>query len=107
MIWFTFGEVVLKKFMKMNLEIGIKKRDRFSGTSSELIANIINKEKNSNIEHLIIITDGKDSKSNIDKSGKKMKEYHIHFKYVSNYIIGSDGNRIVGAPYCKVDPNVT
>lgn len=36
-----------------------------------------------------------------------MKEYKIHFKFVSTYIIGSGGNRTVGAPYCRGDPNVT
>ena len=78
-----------------------------NGTNSELIAEIINQEKTTNIEHLIIITDGKVNTSNIDESDKRMKKYNIHFKYVSTYIIGSGGNRTVGAPYCRGDPNVT
>ena len=77
------------------------------GTDSELIADIINNERNSNIEHLIIITDGGVGSGSIDKSDEKMKKYKIHFKYVSTYIIGSGGNRTVGAPYCRGDPNVT
>ena len=78
-----------------------------NGTNSELIAEIINQEKNSKIEHLIIITDGQVSTTNIDESDKRMKKYNIHFKYVSTYIIGREGNRTVGAPYCRGDPNVT
>ena len=83
------------------------KNSGLGGTSSELIADIINGEKNSCIEHLIIITDGQVGTSNIDESDRKMKEYNIHFTYVSTYIIGSGGNRTVGAPYCRGNPNVT
>ena len=36
-----------------------------------------------------------------------MKQYNIHFEFVSTYIIGSGGDRTVGAPYCRGDPNVT
>ena len=83
------------------------KNSGLGGSSSELIADIINGEKNSCIEHLIIITDGQVGTSNIDESDRKMKEYNIHFTYVSTYIIGSGGNRTVGAPYCRGNPNVT
>ena len=79
-----------------------------SGTASELIADIINTERNSGIEHLIIITDGSVNGGSIDKSDAKMKNYNIHFKYVSTYIIASSGgDRSVGAPYCRGDPSVT
>lgn len=77
------------------------------GTSSQLIADIIYQEKNSNVEHLIIITDGGVGTGSIDRSDEKMRQYQIHFKFVSTYIIGSGGNRSVGAPYCRGDPNVT
>ena len=36
-----------------------------------------------------------------------MKNNNIHFKFVSTYIIGSGGDRSVGAPYCRGDPSVT
>ena len=38
---------------------------------------------------------------------KSMKSYNIHLKFVSTYIIGSGGDRSVGAPYCRGDPSVT
>ena len=77
------------------------------GTSSELIADIVYSERYSGIEHLIIITDGSVNSNSIDNSDKKMKQYNIHFKFVSTYIIGSGGDRSVGAPYCRGDPSVT
>ena len=36
-----------------------------------------------------------------------MKQYKIHFQFVSTYIIGSGGVRSVCAPYCRGDPSVT
>ena len=78
-----------------------------SGTASELIADIIYNERNSGIEHLIIITDGSVNGGSIDRSDNKMKNYNIHMKFVSTYIIGSGGDRSVGAPYCRGDPSVT
>ena len=83
----------------MNLELG--------GTASKLIADISNKEIYSNIEHLIIITDGSVNSGSIDESDSKMQNNGIHFKFVSTYIIGSGGDRSVGAPYCRGDPNET
>jgi len=77
------------------------------GTASELIADIASKERYSNIEHLIIITDGSVNSGSIDASDSKMQSNGIHFKFVSTYIIGSGGDRSVGAPYCRGDPNVT
>ena len=77
------------------------------GTASQLIADIVNIEQSSGIEHLIIITDGGVDGGSIDKSDAKMQNSGIHFKYVSTYIIGSGGDRSVGAPYCRGDPNAT
>ena len=77
------------------------------GTASELIADIIIQERNYGLDHLIIITDGSVNSNSIDNSDKKMKNNNIHFKFVSTYIIGSGGDRSVGAPYCRGDPSVT
>ena len=77
------------------------------GTASELIADIIYNERSSGIEHLVIITDGSVNGGSIDRSDNKMKSYNIHLKFVSTYIIGSGGDRSVGAPYCRGDPSVT
>ena len=78
-----------------------------SGTASELIADIINQEKNSGLEHLIIITDGCVDTGSIDRSDEKMKNNNIYFKFVSTYIIGTNGDRSVGAPFCRGIPSTT
>ena len=83
------------------------RRSGLGGTASELIADIIFNERNSGIEHLVIITDGSVNGGSIDRSDNKMKSYNIHLKFVSTYIIGSGGDRSVGAPYCRGDPSVT
>ena len=36
-----------------------------------------------------------------------MKQFNIKFKYVSIFIIGTDGNLSVGAPFCRDCPNKT
>jgi oligoribonuclease NrnB/cAMP/cGMP phosphodiesterase (DHH superfamily) len=75
------------------------KNSGLGGTASELITDILNQEKNSGLDHLIIITDGSVNSGSIDKSDEKMKKNNINFKFVSTYIIGSGGDRTVGAPY--------
>lgn len=75
------------------------------GTCSELIAEIA-KENNicSNI-HLIIVTDGEVSQHNVEKSDQLMKQYGIKFGYVTCYIIGSQSNYSVLAPYARKSPS--
>lgn len=82
-------------------------RGHISGTASELIADIVNNERAAKIQHLVIITDGSINSNSIDESDKKMKNNKIHFEFVSTYIIGSGGDRSVGAQYCRGDPSVT
>ena len=82
-------------------------KEGYEGTSSELIADIINDEKDSGFEHLIIITDGSVNTGSIDKSDEKMEKISIQYKFVSIYIIGSSGDRTVGAPYCRGTPSIT
>jgi len=36
-----------------------------------------------------------------------MEKISIQYKFVSIYIIGSDGDRTVGAPYCRGTPSIT
>lgn len=103
-------------YKKQNVEEFRKWNDSqkggLNGTASELIADIIIKEKNNGIEHLIIITDGCVDTNSIDNSDKKMRTNNIHLKFVSTYIISSgkkkkNYDRSVGAPYCRGDPNIT
>ena len=77
------------------------------GTASELISNITNNERYSNIELLIIITDGSVISGSIDSSDSKIQSNGIYFKFVSTYVFGSGGDRSVGVPYCRGVPNVT
>ena len=66
------------------------------GTASELIADIVNDERNSAIEHLVVFTDRSLNAGGIDRSGSKMKNNNIHFEYVSTYIKDYGGYRSVG-----------
>ena len=77
------------------------------GTESYYIAEIGRVTKNENFEHLIIVTDGQVDESSIDESDRRVKQYDLHFKYVSSYIIGSGGNETVGAPFCRDCPGIT
>ena len=84
------------------------KESGLGGTSSDLIADILNNERNSGVEHLIIITQSCANPYSIDKSETKMKNYNIHLKFVSNYIISSSYcDQSVGAPYCRGYPSAT
>lgn len=75
------------------------------GTRSEYIADIC--EQSTIRDHLIIVTDGCVFSGSIDKSDMKMKKNNIVFKHVTTYIIGSDGDLSVGAPYSRRCPNIT
>ena len=106
LIW-LWGDSTKKQNLTEFREWNNNKRAGLGGTASELIADIINNERYSGLEHLIIITDGSVNGGSIDRSDSKMKSNNIHFKFVSTYIIGSGGDRSVGAPYCRGDPSVT
>ena len=58
-------------------------------------------------EHLIVVTDGEVGENNIRQSDNLMNQYDIKFKFVSVYVIGSEGNLSVGAPFCRGCPNRT
>ena len=63
------------------------------------------KESPDHREHLIIVTDGRASLCDIEKCDKFLKKENIKFQYVSVYIIGKEGDRSVGAPFCRNCPN--
>ena len=76
------------------------------GTSPYLIADIINKENNNNLRHLIIITDGCVTDRDIEKADSSMNKIEFNYEYVTVFIIGS-GNLSIGAPFCRKIPNKT
>ena len=85
----------------------IREQDGNKGTRSHLIAEIGKETKYENFQHLIIVTDEGVSYEEIDECDKKVKEYDLHFSYVSTYIIGEDGNESVGCPFSRDCPGIT
>jgi hypothetical protein len=87
----------------------IHNKDGEKGTSSSQIAEIANIEKENNFEHLIIVTDGDVKNEEIDKSDQKFKEYDLHFKFVSCFIVdtGDVKTESVGCPYSRDCPSFT
>ena len=86
------------------VESFIKNMKGYGGTCSSLIAEIANIEKDNNIEHLIIITDGDVQNDEIDKSDLRFKEYDLHFSFVSTFIIKTGEqflNESAGCPYSR------
>ena len=97
----------MKLQSKPEIDEFIANRGGRDGTSSELIADIINKEKSSGYQHLVIVTEGRVTNDIIDESVKKMDEYGFSnspFLFFS-YIIGDGVDLSVGAPYCRDCPN--
>ena len=77
-------------------------------TASELIADILNIERNSGVEHLVIITEGFTNPGSLDKSDEKMKNYNINLKFISKFIISSSNyDKSIGSPYSRGYPSVT
>ena len=100
----------LKLQTKPEIDKFIAQRGGNGGASSELIADIIKKEKSSGCEHLVIVTDGMVDTDSIDKSDKRMNNYGISrtpLLYVSSYIIGDEGDLSVSARYCRSCLNKT
>lgn len=87
----------------------IDQKDGVKGTNSSLIAKIALLEKQNKFEHLIIITDGDVKQEEIDKSDALIKEYDLHFSFVSTFIIdtGDIKSESVGCPYSRDCPGFT
>ena len=95
-----------------DIESFINEMDGIKGTKSSLIADIANLEQNvynNKFEHLIIITDGDVPNEEVDLSDQKVKEYDLHFSFVSTFIIdtGDLKNESVGCPYSRDCPGFT
>ena len=94
------------KLTKEQLFSNLEEKKYLGGTKPELIAEIINIERENKCRHLMIITDGQVSEKDIKNSDKKMDEIKYKFDYVTIYIIGA-GDLSVGAPFCRKTPNKT
>jgi len=79
----------------------INSKNASGGTNSELIAQIAKEIGNYSNIHLILVTDGEVSESNIKKSDDLMKQYGIKFGYFTGYIVGPNSNYSVLAPYAR------
>ena len=94
-----------------DIEGFINEMDGIKGTKSSLIAEIANIERDNKFEHLIIITDGDVDNKEIDLSDQKVKEYNLHFSFVSTFIIDTGdikrGGETVGCPYSRDCPGFT
>ena len=73
---------------------------------SHYISEIGKENKDENFEHLIIVTDGSVDYGQIDESDRKVHQYGLKYSFVSNYIIGSDGDESVGCPYSRICPGI-
>ena len=93
-----------KEQTKSQIEEWIRKMKGTEGISSICIAKLA-QACPSHREHLIIITDGQVNEEDITESNKIMQQNNIKFKFVSVYIIGKNGNRSVGAPFCRECPH--
>lgn len=97
-----------KEQSKAQIDTWIQQKRGNGGTSSSNIIKIA-KACPTYREHLIIVIDGEVSENDIRQNDNLMNQYNIQFKFVfiSVYVIGSDGNLSVGAPFCRGCPNRT
>ena len=97
-----------QKISKKELDLKLSKgRFGTGGTNIVRISEIIDKEKENNFKHLVIITDGEVDHQIIYSADLEMKNVNYTFDFVSVYIIGPTGNLSVGAPFCRNTPNKT
>ena len=75
------------------------------GTYPKLISDIINLERNNKCKHLMIITDGNVGTEDILETDKKMEKIKYYFDFVSVYIIGTEANLSISAPFCRKTPH--
>lgn len=52
-------------------------------------------------EHLILVTNGGVSQSNVERCDQILQNNNIHFKYVTSYIIGIGANLSVDVPFTR------
>ena len=103
--FFLWGSKYTEK-NKNEIDDWIKKKYGREGTCSINIAKLAATYPNDR-EHLIIVTDGEVDENDIKESDKFMNDNNIKFKFVSVYVIGTEGNLSVGAPFCRGCPNRT
>ena len=104
-------ENISKKVSYDEIKKIIDGRTGTGGTSSSLIAKILEIENGNNFKHLVIVTDGNVSGNEIRNSDKIMKNNisKIKLEFVSTFIIDTGGkvDLSVGAPYCREVANST
>ena len=82
-----------QKISKKELDLKLSKgRFGTGGTNIVRISEIIDKEKENNFKHLVIITDGEVEHQIIYSADLEMKNVNYTFDFVSVYIIGPNGN---------------
>jgi len=99
-IFYLWGSNYYKKSYN-EIIYWINQRKANEGTHSELISKIAKQSGNCSNTHLILVTDGQVPQSNVEKSDQLMKEYGITFGYVTSYIIGTNTDYSVLAPYAR------
>lgn len=93
-----------KKISYTDMESINNRMDGFGGTYPQVIPPLLRSEFPSNvIDHLILITDGQISSSDIDKLDRDLLNYPIKFKKVTVYIIGpqNEANLSVSCPFTR------
>ena len=94
-----------KKVSKEQFISSVENEDDLGGTYPKLIADIINLERNNKCKHLMIITDGNVNSEDILETDKRMEKIKYYFDFVSVYILGTEANLSISAPFCRKTPH--
>lgn len=105
-LYYLWGNNDYKKIYE-EIKEWINTKNGPDGTSSIHIANTVKETGSSYWGHLIIITDGYVGKKDITNCDKFIKKNNMKFKYVSTYLIVTNGNLSVGTPFTRGCANQT
>lgn len=86
MKWDSTAEIVSKN----EIEVMIRKKKGLWWTYPSSIAKALANHHILNVDHLIIITDGKTNTKSVRECDKLLRDNHIKIKYVTAYIITND-----------------
>ncbi|OHT04875.1 hypothetical protein TRFO_27550 [Tritrichomonas foetus] len=82
-------------------------REGNGGTCPNVIAQYVADNPSVPREHLILVTDGHVFEGTIDASDQILQANNISFKYVTTYVIGTNGDLSVGCPSARNCESVT